>query len=59
MSLKDKKDFSNWKYYKDFEGKNIGILIQNPNGSITMSLLTDPDVQKWLAEGNQPLPADE
>jgi hypothetical protein len=52
-------DFSGWKYYKDFTGKNIGITKTNVDGSVSMILLTDPDVSKWLAEGNTPLPSDE
>ena len=59
MSLKDKKDFTGWKYYKNLEGENVGILKQNSNGSITMKLLTNEDVQEWIAEGNTPEPADE
>jgi hypothetical protein len=52
-------DFTGWKYYKNFEtNENIGIQITN--GSVNQSrLLTDPEVAAWLAEGNQPLPADE
>lgn len=52
-------DFSGWKYYKDITGKNIGIMKTNADGSVSMILLTDPDVSKWVAEGNTPTPADE
>lgn len=51
-------DFSGWKYYKDIAEKNIGIMKTNADGSVSMILLIDPDVSKWLAEGNEPLPAD-
>jgi len=47
-------DFSGWKYYKDFTGKNIGIMKTNFDNSVSMILLTDPDVAKWVAKGNQP-----
>jgi hypothetical protein len=52
-------DFSDWKYYKDVLNKNIGITKTNQDGSVSMILLTDPDVAKWLDEGSTPLPADE
>ena len=51
-------DFSGWKYCKDIAGKNIGIMKTNADGSLSMILLTDPDVSKWLAEGNEPEPAE-
>ena len=51
-------NFSNWKYYKDVLNKNIGITKTNQDGSVSMILLTDPDVAKWLELGNQPLPAE-
>lgn len=47
-------DFSGWKYYKDIAEKNIGIMKTNTDGSVSMILLTDPDVSNWLAEGNTP-----
>ena len=52
-------DFSGWKYYKDFTGKNIGIMKTNADGSVSMILLTDPDVATWLEAGNTPEPAEE
>ena len=51
--------FENWKYYKGVLGENIGITITHSNGSQESRLLIDPDVAKWLAEGNVPTPADE
>jgi hypothetical protein len=51
-------NFSGWKYYKDIAEKNIGIIKTNADGSVSMILLTDPDLSNWLAEGNTPLPAD-
>ena len=52
-------DFTGWKYYKDgITGENIGIMINEPNNKQSR-LLIDPEVAKWLEEGNQPLPADE
>ena len=52
-------DFTNWKYYKDENENNIGITFVFENGTQSSILLTDPNVTKWLAEGNEPLPADE
>lgn len=52
-------DFTGWKYYKDNFGKEVGITKTHADGSYSIILLSDPDVAKWLAEGNQPLPADE
>ena len=52
-------DFTGWKYYKDNSGLQVGITKTNDDGSFSMVLLSDPDVAKWLAEGNTPLPADE
>ena len=51
--------FENWKYYKGVLGENIGITITHSNGSQESRLLIDPDVAKWLEQGNTPLPADE
>jgi hypothetical protein len=55
-------DFSNWKYYTvtDKEGtRTVGILIHRENNVCESRSLQDPEVAKWLAEGNTPLPADE
>ena len=53
-------DFSNWKYYKDLETEqNIGIMFVGQNGYMETRTLDDAEVSKWLAEGNEPLPADE
>jgi hypothetical protein len=56
-------DFTGWKYYigqvlvnGQFVNQNIGII--SPDGKQSISLL-DPNVAKWLADGNTPLPADE
>jgi hypothetical protein len=51
-------DFTGWKYYQHpFTNENIGITITQ--GNVQQSrLLVDPEVAKWLAEGNQPLPAE-
>jgi len=52
-----------YKLYKTQYGNN-GVMRFNSDGSLT-SFLEDPDntdyqaYLKWLAEGNQPLPADE
>jgi len=51
-------DFSDWKYYKDVLNQNIGITKTNQDGSVSMILLTDPNVAKWLEEGNVPEPAE-
>ena len=52
-------DFTGWKYYKNpFTGENVGITIINGNVQESR-LLIDPDVTKWIQEGNTPLPADE
>jgi len=52
-------DFTGWKYYKDTSGKEIGITKTHADGSYSTILLSNPDVAKWLAEGNTPEPADE
>jgi hypothetical protein len=56
-------DFTGWKYYTgqvlvngQFVTQNIGILSLDEKQSRS---LQDPDVVKWLSEGNTPLPADE
>jgi hypothetical protein len=51
-------DFTGWKYYKNpISGENIGITITK--GNVQQSrLLQDPNVAKWLADGNTPLPAE-
>jgi len=53
-----------YKLHKNIEGSINSVVITN--GDVTISIpLTDPantDYQaylKWLAQGNQPLPADE
>lgn len=51
-------NFTGWKYYKDITGQNIGIKKQE-NDKTSYILLTDKNVQEWVAEGNEPLPADE
>ena len=55
-------DFTGWKYYKgqvlvngQFVTANIGIV--SPDGKQSISL-QDPNVIKWVAEGNTPQPAD-
>ena len=50
-------DFTGWKYYKDEKGNNAGITIFHQNGSQESKSLQDPEVVKWVAEGNTPLPA--
>jgi hypothetical protein len=50
-------DFTGWKYYKAPNGKNIGITIKNGDTQESRSL-QDPEVAEWLAEGNEPLPAE-
>jgi hypothetical protein len=51
-------NFTGWQYYKSISGENIGIIIKNDNYQESR-LLIDPEVAKWLAEGNTPEPADE
>jgi hypothetical protein len=51
--------FENWKYYKSPLGENIGITIFHADGSQESRLLSDPEVVKWLEEGNTPEPADQ
>jgi hypothetical protein len=52
-------DFTGWKYYKNpITNENIGITIIRGNVQESR-LLVDPEVSQWLAEGNEPLPADE
>ena len=52
-------DFTSWKYYKDpINNTVIGITVTNGNVQESR-LLEDPEVAKWVAEGNEPLPADE
>ena len=48
-------NFVNWKYYKNLDGKNNGIV--SPEGTQSR-LLIDPEVATWLESGNTPLPAD-
>lgn len=52
-------DFTGWKYYKDNNGVQVGITKTHADGSYSVILLSDPDVAKWLAKGNTPLPSDE
>jgi hypothetical protein len=56
-------DFTGWQYYKGFDTEtqaeiNIGIKKTNEDGSVSSISLKDPDVAKWLSEGNTPQPAD-
>ena len=51
--------FENWKYYKSPLGENIGITITHDDDRQESRLLIDIEVAKWLAEGNEPIPADE
>jgi hypothetical protein len=54
------KDFTGWKYYTDpILNQNIGITITHENGVQESRSLLDTEVAKWLAEGNEPEPADE
>jgi hypothetical protein len=58
-------NFTGWQYYtgevKNQNGQittqNIGIRIVNGNAQQSRSL-QDPEVAKWLAAGNTPLPAE-
>ena len=52
-------NFQGWKYYTNPQGENVGIVFFHQHGCQESRLLTDPDVMKWLADGNEPLPADE
>jgi hypothetical protein len=57
-------DFTGWQYYKSFDPItkteiNIGIKKTNADGSGSSISLQDPDVVKWLEEGNTPEPAEE
>ena len=52
-------DFTGWKYYKDNSGLQVGITKTNDDGSYSVVLLSDPNVAKWIAEGNEPEPAEE
>ena len=52
------QDFSGWKYYQ-IKGENAGIAITHQDGRYESRLLIDPEVTKWLEEGNQALPAEE
>lgn len=53
------RNFDGWKYYKNESNENIGITIKHENGTQESISLNDKEVAKWLAEGNEPLPADE
>lgn len=53
------RDFTGWKYYTNESGVNIGIKIIHENGTQESISVNDTQVAKWLAEGNEPLPADE
>lgn len=55
--MKQANDFSYWKYYQ-YKGENVGISITHPNGKYEARLLIDIEVQNWLSEGNEPIPAD-
>lgn len=54
-----------YKIYKDsMTGQNCGVIRDNGDGSFTSFLFNQENTDyqaylKWLAEGNQPLPADE
>jgi hypothetical protein len=50
-------NFTGWKYYK-FNDQNIGITFTHPDGKQESRSLQDPNVAKWVAEGNTPLPAE-
>ena len=47
-------DFTGWQYYKNpLSGELLGIKIEI--GNVQQSrLLIDPEVAKWIAEGNTP-----
>lgn len=56
-------DFTGWQYYKGFDIEtkaeiNIGIKKTNENGSVSSISLQDPEVAKWIAEGNTPQAAE-
>lgn len=48
-------NFTDWKYYTNPMGENVGIV--SPDG-LQSRLLIDIEVAKWLEEGNTPLPAE-
>jgi hypothetical protein len=52
-------NFQGWKYYTNPQGENVGIVFFHQHGCQESRLLTDPDVMKWLSEGNVPKPADQ
>ena len=53
------RNFDGWKYYKNDSDVNVGIMIIHQNGTQESISLNDKEVAQWLAEGNEPLPADE
>jgi hypothetical protein len=55
--MNNTQNYFGWKYYKDKRtNENMGIV--SPDGRQSI-LLIDPQVIAWLAEGNEPTPADE
>ena len=48
----------NWQYvYSPFIAANSVVTRTNADGSVDSRLVTDPEVQAWIAAGNTPAPA--